>query len=243
MSKIIVSAHQPNFLPYFGFFDKMSKSDIFVIRDEVLFTDSDYHHRNRIRINGNDNLNNPQFKWLTVPVIKVNDYIKHIQIKKDLKIKNKHWKECILQDIECNYKNSQFFNEIFPEIKEIFDKEHNRLMDLNMDIINLIKDKLNIKTKIIFASQLNLKSDHYEKTNASEELAKICRSLNSNTYLSGSGAKVYIDLKKFEENNIEVIFHDFSHPIYKQNYPGFLPNMSVLDYLFCTGNKLEQYSG
>ena len=88
---IIVSAHQPNFLPYLGFFDKMKNSDIFVIRDEVLFIEKDYHQRNRIRINGNDNLNNPQFKWLKVPVINVNNYILHIPIKKDFKEKKTLW--------------------------------------------------------------------------------------------------------------------------------------------------------
>ena len=63
----IVSAHQPNFLPYLGFFDKMDKSDVFVIRDEVQFAERDYHHRNRIRINGPRN-NEPQCKWIRVPV-------------------------------------------------------------------------------------------------------------------------------------------------------------------------------
>ena len=71
---LIVSAHQPNFLPYLGFFDKMMKSDILVIRDEVLYVKKEFHNRNRIRINGNNPLN-PQSKWISIPVIEEEDYI------------------------------------------------------------------------------------------------------------------------------------------------------------------------
>ena len=82
MSKpLVVAAHQPNFMPYLGFFDKMNQCDIFVIRDECLYVKDDYHRRNRIRINGQNNETNPQFAWLSVPAIDSHDYIKHIQIK------------------------------------------------------------------------------------------------------------------------------------------------------------------
>ncbi len=75
-----MSAHQPNFLPYLGFFDKMMNSDVFVIRDEVDFVERDYHHRNRIRIDGKDANGEPQWKWLTIPVKKDPFYIKDIVI-------------------------------------------------------------------------------------------------------------------------------------------------------------------
>lgn len=238
MSEIIVSCHQPNFMPYLGFFDKMNKSDIFVIRDEVLFTDSDYHHRNRIRINGNDNHNNPQFKWITVPVEKINDNIMHVKIKKDARIKNKHWKDSILHDIESNYNNTLFFPKIFPKIKEIFDNNYENLIDLNLEIIKLLKEIFNINTEIILASELNLKPEHFKKSNASEDLAKICKCLNADVYLSGNGGKNYLEKEKFDEREIEVRFQDFQHPNYKQNYPGFLANMSSIDALLCIGNNL-----
>src|SRR3989338_6913974 len=66
----VMAAHQPNFLPYLGFFDKMMSSDIFVIRDEVQFVERDFHHRNRIKIEGTDGTGAPRSKWLTVPVYK-----------------------------------------------------------------------------------------------------------------------------------------------------------------------------
>ena len=88
-SNIILSAHQPNFLPYLGFFNKMKQSDIFIIRDEVLYIKKEYHNRNRIRINSHDNIKSPKSKWISVPVEDPNDFIKYAKIKKEARIKNK----------------------------------------------------------------------------------------------------------------------------------------------------------
>jgi len=235
MSRIIVSAHQPNFLPYLGFFDKMQKSDIFVIRDEVLFTNKDFHHRNRIRINGNDNLNNPQFKWLTIPVEKIHDNIMHVPIKKNFKIKNTPWNQKIFNDIKASYQGLDYFEEYYFEIKKIINNNDEKLIDLNMKIINFLKNAFCINTKIIMASELGLKPLHYEESDASEDLLNICKKLNADVYLSGDGGKGYLNLPVFEQGEVKVEFQNFKHPVYRQKFPGFIPYMAALDTLFCIG--------
>lgn len=229
----VLGAHQPNFLPYLGFFDKMKMSDVFVIRDEVLFTASDYHHRNRIRINGNDNQNNPQCKWVKVPVEKVKDNIMHVPIRKDARVKDKLWREAILHDLKASYGGSPDFPEIFSEVRDIIEKGHSKLLSINMDLIYFFMKKFEINTKIVLASELGLKPEHFQKGDASQDLVDICKHLGAETYLSGSGGKSYLDLKKFEDVGINVEFQDFVHPTYQQMFPGFLPNMAAIDYLFC----------
>ncbi len=228
MSEVVISAHQPNFIPYLGFFDKMKKSDIFVIRDDVLFSSGSdsFQHRNKIRINGNNNLESPQWKWLTLPIEKKGDLIKNIRIKRNT-LKKKD-----------DYRNSKFFNEYFPVFERIFDNSDETLLSLNMKIINFLKKIFGIDTKIVFASSLELKYGKDEEKNASEDLAKICEALGGNVYLSGSGAKNYLDIEPFRMRGIKVIFQDYKHPVYKQNYPRFLPNLSSIDGLFCAGRKI-----
>lgn len=238
MSRIL-SAHQPNFLPYLGFFDKMQQSDIFVIRDEVLYVKKEYHNRNRIRINSNDNINNPQSRWISVPVNHQDNYIKHIQIQKDLKIKNKLWNKAILHEIEASYHKSQYFKTFFPELQKLFNNSDDKLLSLNMKLINFLKSIFNIKTKIILASELELKPEHYEKSDASEDIAKLCEALNADIYLSGPGGKTYLNLEPFEKRNIQVKFQNYKHPIYQQHLPGFLPYMAAIDALFCIGRMPE----
>ncbi|MFA5019706.1 MAG: WbqC family protein [Candidatus Pacearchaeota archaeon] len=238
MSKVM-SAHQPNFMPYLGVFDKMKKSDIFVIRDEVLYVRKEFQNRNKIRINGNDNLNNPQSKWVGVPVCHKEDYIKHILINNELKIKGKNWKHQLIHDLEANYKKTEYFNKFFPMLKEIILKEHTTLLNLNLEIMEFFRKAFNINTKIIFASQLGLKPEHYEKSNASQDIIKICKTTGANVYLSGEGGKNYLDLELFNKEGIKVEFQEYIHPVYNQAFSGFLPYMSAIDALFNYGGMPE----
>jgi hypothetical protein len=235
MSKIL-AAHQPNFLPYLGFFDKMRKSTIFVIRDEVLFIERDYHHRNRIRINSHDNVGNPKSAWVGVPVENPGQaYLHSISIKNGKRGK-RHWKDELIHQLRINYGKSPHFERFYPGITEIIRNSDSSLVGLNMALINFLCEAFGIKTRVVLASSLGLKkSKNYEKSDASEDLVKICKALDADTYLSGSGGKSYLDLEPFKKEGIKVEFQEYSHPAYPQCFPGFLPYMSSLDALFCVG--------
>lgn len=235
MAKIVVGLHQPNFFPYLGFFDKLKRSDIFVIRGEVLFIERDFHNRNKIRVNSDNNLNNPQFKWIKVPVIDTIDYIMHVPIEKEAMRKKMAWNEKILYDIKTFYEGSDHFSEFFIEIKNILNNSDEKLISLNMKTINFLKNVFGITTRIIMASELGLKPIHYEKSDASEDIVNICKKLNANIYLSGDGAKNYLNLEPFQREGIKVVFQEYEHPVYRQRFQGFLPYMSAIDALLCLG--------
>lgn len=230
-----IALHQPNFLPYLGFFDKLNSADLFVIRDEVLFVKGDFHNRNKIRINSNDNINNPQFKWLHVPVNDTKDYIKHIDIED-----NDSWKSKLLHEIKVNYSSAPYFQKYYFDIEKIFLKDHEKLIDLNMELIKYLAKSFGITTKIIFASELGLKPKNYEKSNASQDIINICKSLNAKTYISGEGGTNYLDLDLFKKSKINLEFQNYIHPTYNQRFPGFVPYMSALDALFCKGEMPKQ---
>lgn len=241
MSDKIMGAHQPNFLPYLGFFDKMERCDIFVIRDEVLFVKKEYHNRNRIRINGNDNMNKPQCKWIHVPVHHKDDYIKHIEINHKSKKRNITWNKEVIHEIKTHYEKTEHFKKTFPKIEKIFLEKNETLLELNMKIINFLKKEFEIETKIILASELGLKPEHYTKSDASQDLANISKAVGANIYISGDGGKVYLNREPFKKEDIEVIFQEYHHPVYPQRYPSFMPYMSAIDALFCIGRmpKIE----
>lgn len=237
--KVVLAAHQPNFIPYPGFFDKMSHADIMVIRDECQFTKGDYHHRNRIRVNGADNENNPQFNWISAPVAEDNrSYIKDIAIKEGAVRKNKNWKDDLLHQVSAAYSKAPHFSEFFPEFEGIIRASNGSLVGLNMNIINWLSSKFNIQPRVVRASSLGLKPDKYDPHavhNPSEDIAVHCERLGANIYLSGAGARAYLDHTPFDKRGIEVVYQDYSHASYKQAFPGFVPNMSSIDSLFCIG--------
>lgn len=230
----VMAAHQPNFLPYLGFFDKMKKSDVFVIRDEVQFIERDYHHRNRIRINTNNN-GNPQFKWVRVPVNKQPRHLKDIVVKNEVKDKNVPWNLFLLRQIKSYYQHAPFFKDYYPELEEIVLNKKERLIDLNMEIIRYLRRCFNIRSRLIFASELRL-----QKTNdTSADLVEIAKAVGAESYLSGKGGTAYLNPQLFEREGISVHIQDFTHPVYRQVSSGFIPNLASIDALFCVGNVFD----
>jgi len=231
MKKRVVSAHQPNFLPYLGFFDKMMRSDVFVIRDEVQFVERDYHHRNRIRINSPPS-QEPQYKWIRVPVVKEQADLKYIKIKSDVRDKNVPWNIFMLRQISSNYQSAPQFTQFYPELDLILRLQTANLIDLNMAIITWLQSCFDIDTEVVYASDLD-----YGKTgDPSRDLVKIAQAVGANVYLSGSGGRAYLNQMYFDEAGVDVQFQSFNHPVYQQQYYGFVPNLAAIDALFNVGN-------
>lgn len=218
----VVAIHQPNYLPYLGFFKKMMQSDIFVIYDNAQFNKEDYQHRNRIRIYQG-------WKYLTVPVEKKRTPINDIRIKNEIKVKGIPWNEAHLKEIINNYKYTPYFALYKDHLINIYQNKYDKLIELNMDIIYFLKNAFSIKSKIVFASQLGFVSS------STERLADITEALGGDVYLSGQGGLNYLDISIFESRGINVEFQDFKHPVYRQCYEGFIPNMSAIDVLFNVG--------
>ena len=234
--KGVLSAHQPNFLPYLGFFDKMAKSDIFVIRDEVQFSARDWQHRNKIRVQGLDKEGNGNCKWVTVPVDKQQIDIKEIPIKTDTKVKNVPALQYVARQIEANYHTAPYFNDYFPQLNEILSNGHKQLIDLNMEIIMFLRDAFGLKTKIVKATEL----PGYEKVfDATGDLVNLCLAADASTYISGAGGKKYLNHEEFQKAGINLEFQNYKHPVYQQNFQGFAPYMASVDALFNVGGLPE----
>tara|TARA_Y100001972_G_scaffold6906_1_gene7379 strand:+ start:6638 stop:7315 length:678 start_codon:yes stop_codon:yes gene_type:complete len=218
---MIVSIHQPNYIPWIGFFNKILSSDIYVVFDDVQFPrGKDYANRNQIKTNNSK-------IWLTVPVIGKSDLKPWNQIK----INKNGWVNKHLTSIESFYKKAPYFNEYYSEIKNIYLKDHNLLVDLTLDLIKHFIKILNKETKIVLSS--SIKTD----LKGLDKILYILKTLNATKYISGDGegSKRYIDESLFKENNIELIWQNYKHPVYKQQFNGFIPYMSILDLLFNEG--------
>jgi len=222
MNSSVIAIHQPNYIPWQGFFYKMLKSDIIVFLDNVQYSKNGIINRNRIRTpNG--------AMWLTVPVI-----TKHSsgQMISEVRIdRTSRWRKKHLNSLRQFYEKTPFFNDYESELEEIYDKEWDRLIDINRRTIEFIAKSLGIEIKTINASSLDVKGD------GTERLVRICRELGAGVYLSGESGKGYMEIDRFKEAGIELRFTDFRQPEYKQMYDMFLPNLSALDILFNCGKK------
>ena len=221
---MIIGIHQPNYLPYLGFINKLKNSDIFVILDDAQFSKGDYHNRNRIKTKDGA-------KWLTIPVKAKPEPINSIKINSEYKFSRMNWNVYHLKMIKENYSKSDCFHEVFPELEKIYENNYEYLIDINMNIINLLKELFSIKTPIYLSSELKL-----DKTiRSTEKLVEICNIFNAKKYLSGKDGPKYMDMKLFENANIDLLIQDFDVQLYKQQFGEFIPYMTALDFYFNNG--------
>jgi len=219
---MILAGHQPNYLPYVGFFNKAMNCDIFELTDHVQYTKKEWQNRNKIRTTKG-------WMWLTVPVLnkyKHEQKINEVRIDNDKKWSDKHWKS-----LQLNYKKSPFFHEYRDFFDNIYSKKWERLVDLNITIIRYLFEQLDIRAKIIRSSELNIEE------NKTGMIIEMCKKLNADTYLSGMGGVAYLQESKFKEKDIRLIYQNFKHPIYDQRFTPFISNLSTIDLMFNYGSE------
>jgi hypothetical protein len=218
---IILSAHQPVYMPWLGLFHKIALADIFCVFDIVQYQRKDFNNRNRIKTSAGP-------IWLSVPVKSSGRLDSTIA---DIEIINDGWHKKHLKSIELNYKKTPYFEQYFHGLKKILDTPYQYLVDLNFDILVYTLDALDIDTKIVKASNYSFGGVK------SELVLDMCIQLNADTYIFGEQGKNYADANSFNDKGISLYFQSYNHPIYNQTNGEFLPYMSVLDLLFNEGEK------
>lgn len=220
MEEKTVVIHQPDFMPYLGFFDRLLKADIYVIFDNVQYTRRAWMNRDRIKMKKGEG-------WLTVSTQKApqDTPINRILLAEG------SWREDNLNLLRTNYRNSPFFHEIMPSIEELYKFPGTRMMDFNLASIQMLMQFFDIQIETVLASSLEPQG----KNNTM--IIDIMKKLGYSRYLSGVGARNYFVPELYEQAGIEVIWQDFKHPVYPQQYDGFIPYLSSIDLLFNCGIK------
>ncbi len=217
-----VTILQPSYLPWLGFFEQMSRSDKFVLLDDVQYTRRDWRNRNRIRVREN-------WIWLTVPVQQKSRFSQSLL---ETRIDNSvSWRRKHLETLRQHYCKAPFFEKYFPRCQQVYEKDWTFLFDLCLETINLIKEEMGIETPLLRSSEMKLSG---EKT---ERLVSICRELGATHYLSGESGSDYISQEDFSNPGIELEYQNYEHPVYPQRYPGFVPHLSTIDLLFNCGEQ------
>ena len=224
---MIFSAHQPQYLPWLGYFDKIAKSDCFVFLDRVQYKHREYQNRNMIRARDRS-------IWLTVPVLSKglrHQLISEVRIDRSVDWQGRHWKS-----LKAWYARAPHFKEYAPFFEDTFTgRRWDTLMDINVYLIRYFLEQFEITTPLYFESELGTGQT------GTERILEIAKKLNVQAYLSGAGGKDYLEEQRFIQEGVELRYQNFVHPAYEQQCaPGkndFIPNMSALDLLFNEGRR------
>ena len=216
-----VTIHQPQYIPWPAYFDKILQSDIFVFLDDVQFQKNGLQNRNQVKT--------PQGKaWLTLP-------IKHSfgQLINKVEIDSTKSKIKLLRSLQMNYANAPYFSEVYEIVSSILDGENNLISCISIELIKKILSYLGYKGEIVLSSDFAIKSK------GNDLVLDLCLAVEAEQYLSGLGGRGYLVQEDFEQAGIEVKFQQFHLPKYKQCFPkvNFISDLSILDLLFNEGKE------
>jgi hypothetical protein len=220
---VILSANQPYFFPFPGFFYKAYLSDIFVILDNVQFPrGTTWITRNRFK-------NDQGSLWMTVPVKK-----KGLGLQKIDAVRICHdgrWPQKHLESLKNAYSRTPYFTVHIDFLEALLSTKFEKLIDLNLNVIRYLMQQLKIETKVILLSELGIHST------GEKLLIEICGKMGASQFLTQSAAQKYLDEDRFADAGIRLT--KFKQPllIYPQLWGSFIPNLSALDLIFNCGPK------
>lgn len=222
---MILTAHQPVYLPWLGLFHKIYLADIFCVFDIAQYQNKDFNNRNKIKTANGE-------IWLTVPVESKNHYNTKIC---DAKIVNNGWNKKHFKSIYLAYKKSKFFELYIDGFDEILNKKKYKfLTDLNFDILLFMLKCFGMKIKVVRAT------DYDFSGKKSDLVLDMCAKLKAKKYIFGSQGKNYADIESFKAKGISVFFQEYKHPVYDQLHREFVPFMSAIDLLFNYGQNSRE---
>jgi hypothetical protein len=222
----IVTMHQPNYLPWIGLFSKISRADCFIIYDTAQFTTKGVIDRNKVRTNA-------EWCYLSIPIPKIYRLSKISEVALP---ENRDWQKAHWRTIYLNYLKTDYFKEHKYFFEEIYKTEFKYLWQLNEKILLYLLECFKIKVEVVRASKLGVNPDLRQ----TDMIVACLKNAGADVYLSGPSGRTYLEMDKFSQNNIDLKFFKFQHPVYPQRYPGFEPNMSAIDLLFNMGSQSEE---
>jgi hypothetical protein len=218
---MILTAHQPVYLPWLGLFHKIAMADAFVSFNQVQYLPKDWNNRNKIKTHSGPS-------WLTVPVLKSGHRDKkltEIEINSSINWQRKHWKTMAM-----SYKKAPFFDMYAEFFEDVYmNKKWQYLCELNDYMLRWFLKILNIETTFYDAS------NHAFKGKKNDLVLDMCTQMKADVYIFGAMGKDYADIDAFTTVGIEPMFQEYKHPEYSQLHGEFISHLSIVDLLFNHG--------
>lgn len=216
---MLVGIHQPHYLPWLRYFEKIARCDVFIVLDDAQFTKNDWQNRNRIKSAAGETI-------LTVPVVHEHGQrLDEVRILNDSPWMRKHW-----QTIRQSYARARYFPWCAHVIEDCYATSWDLLNALNGAMLECFVRMLGIRTPLVYASALGVGGA------ASVRLAGLVRAAGGTAYYCGAhAAQTYLDRRLFDKAGIEIVLQQWHAPVYPQLHGEFVPDLSIVDLLMNCG--------
>jgi hypothetical protein len=221
MGDIVVGIHQPNFMPWLGYFYKIWQSDVFIFLDDVQIQKTGASYTNRVSIN-----NSGKNQYMTMPIKKDSNALDINQVK----YLDERWKKKLLGTLQGSYAKAPFFKENKEFIFDLINFQEDNIAEYNINFIEQISKKLQFNTEFVKSS------DFHIATTSTQRLIDLIKKVDGNIYLSGSGGDNYQEHEMYEKANIVLTYNKmpkFEYPQIKTDK--FIGGLSIVDAIFNIG--------
>ncbi len=211
-----VAIHQPNYLPWLGYFYKLARSNVFIFLDNIQFSRGSYTNRVRIKMNDGDQ------HWLTQSItagsgMRINNLV----------LSDEDWVRKHLAALHTNYSRAAYWKEYAGRIQEAYSRSSRSLVDTNIELILWLSRELGLKRETVRASELGVNEE-----NPTRRLVELVRRAGGSVYIFGKGGEDYQETEMFRAAGIGIERSGFEHPVYRQLWGGsFLAGLSAIDML------------
>lgn len=221
-----VAIHQPNYIPWCGYFNKCVSADYFVFLDDVQMPGGQsYVSRVKIKKAESD-------RWLTQPIKR-----NFGQLIREVKFSDPGWALSHLSTIKQTYRSAPYFDEVLSLLEPLYTDSMEYLAEFNIAAVNAINRYLGISIDSCLSGELN--------TSASGDarLVEIVKAVGGDVYISGAGGKNYQQISTFRDNGIELLECAYTPVPYDRGDAQFIPGLSILDALFYRGRFARELIG
>lgn len=222
---IVIS--QPFFFPWIGLFEQIRLANIYVHYDDVAFSKGSFVNRVQIKTPGG-------FKWVTVPLqhVSLGQHIRDIRINDTYDWRHRH-----LAFLAQNYAKAPFRDDMLHIVEQVYQFPSSSLFEVVRASIMEVCEyyQLTGDTQFLVSSQMGIGG------RSSQRVFDIVNHLHGVTYITGHGAKNYLDHQLFEQHGIRVEYLNYQRRAYPQLYGAFNPHVSILDLIANTGKEGKQY--
>ena len=232
---MIVAIHQPSYLPWLGYLDRMARADLFVVLDHVQFERGNFQNRTMIRIDGPRGY---EQRWLTVPVVQRSQKERILDKEIDNRLEGaRAWGPIHFSTLRHAYRDAPYINLYAKALKQILEARWERLVDLDGALLELLRASFGIRTPLVKSSELGVEGMK------SGLVLNICREVGADVFLGGmGGSRRYLDTAAFARAGIGVQWQAFRHPVYPQcGAAPFVPGLSALDLLLNCGPQSRAF--
>ncbi len=218
----LVAIHQPNFLPWLGYLDKLARADVFILLDTVQFpkTGGTWMNRVRMMVSGAPT-------WITVPVVRGHGVREVAAVRIN---GQRPWRAKILRTVEQNYAVAPYFDEVMPTVVDMINMDTDFLADFNEASISALATSLDID-----ASKITRASRYDVAAASTDLLIGLTKAVSGTSYLAGGGAGEYQEDEKFAASGLGLAYQGFEHPVYPQAKAPGCHGLSVVDALMNCG--------